>query len=227
MNTLKNIKSKLLLISFILTSTISLSQTNEIKIKFIGNCGLYLTDGGLNIYVDFPYKSGAFNYMEYDKSELDSIKENSIFLFTHKHPDHYSIKNMRKTLRRKKGKKYGKWNIKKLEKLSKSIPDFNIQAIETNHSLSFTHYSYIMTWHGKRLYFYGDTETADTALTIKNLDWAFVPYWTATQLNILNRTLDTKMLGVYHFYPTMKVTNSSPDKVKLLIKQGELISIPY
>ena len=26
--------------------------------------------------------------MEFDKSELDSIKDNSIFLFTHKHPDH-------------------------------------------------------------------------------------------------------------------------------------------
>jgi len=84
-----------------------------------------------------------------------------------------------------------------------------------------------MTWHGKRLYFYGDTETPDIALTMKNLDWAFVPYWTAVQLNKLNRTLDTKMLGVYHFYPTMKVSNSNPDKVKLLIKQGELISIPY
>jgi len=218
---------EMLIITFILATSFGFSQTSEIKIKFIGNCGLHLTDGDLNIYVDFPYKSGAFNYMEYDTAELDSIKDNSIFLFTHKHPDHYSIKNMRKTLRKKHGKKYGKWNLDKLEELCKTIPEFNIQAIETNHSLSFTHYSYLMTWHGKRLYFYGDTETPDIALTMKNLDWAFVPYWTAVQLNKLNRTLDTKMLGVYHFYPTMKVSNSNPDKVKLLIKQGELISIPY
>jgi hypothetical protein len=39
------------------------------KIKFIGNCGLYMTHGVENIYVDFPYKSGAHNHMDYDSSE--------------------------------------------------------------------------------------------------------------------------------------------------------------
>ena len=29
--------------------------------------GLYLTDGDLNIYVNFPYKSGTYTYMEFDK----------------------------------------------------------------------------------------------------------------------------------------------------------------
>lgn len=216
-----------LLLNCMLISFAGFNQTKSIQVKFIGNCGLHLTDGDLNIYVDFPYKSGAFNYMEYDRAELDSIKNNAIFLFTHKHPDHYSIKHMRRTLRKKGGKKFGKWNLKKLKALSNSIPDFSIEAIETEHSLSFKHFAYLMTWHGKRLYFYGDTETADAALKMKNLDWAFVPYWTAVQLNKQNVTLDTKMLGVYHFYPTMKVTNSNPDKVKLFIKQGERIRIPY
>lgn len=80
---------------------IGFCQTNEIKIKFIGNCGLYLTDGNANLYIDFPYKSGAHNYMEYDKSELDSIKEKATFIFTHKHADHYS----QKLLNRYDGKK--------------------------------------------------------------------------------------------------------------------------
>jgi L-ascorbate metabolism protein UlaG (beta-lactamase superfamily) len=134
---------------------------------------------------------------------------------------------MRKTLRKKHGKKYGKWNLKKLEQLSNSISDFNITPIETNHSLSFTHYSYLLIWHGKRIYFYGDTETTDIALTMTNLDWAFIPYWTATQLNEQQVTLDAKMLGVYHFYPHMTVTNSNPEKVKLLVNQGDIITIPY
>jgi L-ascorbate metabolism protein UlaG (beta-lactamase superfamily) len=221
------VKFTLIISLLILISNLGFSQTNEIKIKFIGNCGLHLTDGELNIYVDFPYKSGAFNYMEFDKAELDSIKENSIFIFTHKHPDHYSIKEMRKTLRKKKGKKYGKWNLKKLEQFCNTISDFNVKAIETEHSLSFKHYSYLITWHGKRIYFYGDTETADTALTVKNLDWAFVPYWTALEMNKNKVEMDTKMLGVYHFYPSMKTTNSNPEKVKLLVNQGDIISIPY
>ncbi len=223
----KTTKSVILTLALILTSTLGFNQTNEIKIKFIGNCGLHLTDGDLNIYVDFPYKSGAFNYMEFDKSELDSIKENSIFLFTHKHPDHYSIKNMRKTLRKKHGKKYGKWNLKKLEQLCNSMQDFTITPIETNHSLSFTHYSYLLTWHGKRIYLYGDTETSDIALTMTNLDWAFIPYWTALQINKKNAHLDSKMIGVYHFYPAMQPTTSNPEKIKLLTNQGDIISIPY
>ncbi len=70
--------------------TAGYGQGNEIKIKFIGNAGLYLTDGNINLYVDFPYKSGAYKYMEYDDSELDSIASNSILLFTHKHADHFS-----------------------------------------------------------------------------------------------------------------------------------------
>ena len=114
MNWNQKIKSTLLFLTISLTSTIGFNQTKEIKIKFIGNCGLDLTDGDLNIYVDFPYKSGTFNYMGFEKSELDSIKDHSIFLFTHNHPDHYSSKNMRKTLRKKHGKKYGKWNLKEL-----------------------------------------------------------------------------------------------------------------
>ena len=218
---------KKLIIILILVLANAISFAGEIKVRFIGNCGLHLSDGDINLYVDFPYKSGAFNYMEYDKAELDSIKENSIFLFTHKHPDHYSIKNMRKTLRKKKGKKYGKWNLKKIRKLSESTPGFNIDVIETEHSYSFKHYSYLFTWHGKRIYFYGDTETADIALKQKNLDWAFVPYWTAIEMNKREVEMDTKMLGVYHFYPTMKVTNSNPHKVKLFIKQGEIIRIEY
>lgn len=227
MNLRQHIASVALLLVFSFTSAFGYNQTTAIKIKFIGNCGLHLTDGDLNIYVDFPYKSGAFNYMTYEQTELDSIKDNSIFLFTHKHPDHYSIKHMRKTLRKKQGKKYGKWNLKALEQLSNSIADFNITPIETNHSLSFTHYSYLLTWHGKRFYFYGDTETPDIALTQTNLDWAFIPYWTAIQLNERNVTLDAKKLGIYHYYPNMLPTTSNPDRIKLLIHQGEMITIPY
>lgn len=223
----KKRNSILLILSLLLVSNSSFSQTDQITIKFIGNCGMHLTDGTTNILVDFPYKSGAFNYMEFDKAELDSIPENSIFLFTHKHPDHYSSKNMRKTLRKKKGQKFGKWNIAAMEALGNSIPDFSVKAIETSHSLSFTHYSYLITWHGKRLYFYDDTETADIALTQKNLDWAFVPYWTAIQLQEKEVKMDTKMLGVYHFYPKMTTSNQRPESIKLFVNQGERVFLLY
>ena len=209
----------------VFASKFGLAQTNEIKVKFIGNCGLYMTDGNLNIYVDFPYKSGAFNYMEYDQSELDSIKGNSIFIFTHKHPDHYSGKNMRKTLREKNGKKYGKWNISKLENLTDSTAGFSIQVFETDHRFSFRHYSYLITWHGKKIFLSGDTESADTILKVSTIDWAFVPSWIIHDANEKGMKIDAKMIGVYHLYPHEKVVNNSPDKIKVFDKQGETISI--
>jgi L-ascorbate metabolism protein UlaG (beta-lactamase superfamily) len=216
-----------LLFLFLLLAKIGVSQNGEINIKFIGNCGMHLTDGDLNIYVDFPYKSGFFNYMEYDKYELDSIREHSIFIFTHKHPDHYSPKQMRKTLRKKHGHKYGKWNLNKLQQMCDSIDDFSIQAIKTEHSLSFKHYSYLMTWHGKRFYISGDEETPDHLLSLKDLDWAFIPYWLNKQVNEQDAEIDATMIAINHFYPIMQVTNGRPDRIKILNKTGERIKIPY
>jgi len=212
---------------FILISNLTYSQSNEIKVKFIGNCGLYLTDGNLNIYVDFPYKSGAFGYMDYDVAEIDSIKENSVFIFTHKHPDHYSGKNIRKTLREKNGEKYGKWNVSKLENLKDTIADFSIEVFENEHRFSFKHYSYMITWHGKKIFLSGDTETADTILEQTNMDWAFVPKWVVLDAMDREAKIDAKKIGIYHLYPTEIIKNSSPDKFKVLDTQGEIISIPY
>lgn len=137
-------KKLIIIIGIFFISSFGYSQTNEITVKFIGNCGLYLTDGNLNIYIDFPYKSGAHNYMEYDKSEIDSIKENPIFIYTHKHSDHYSNKLLKKL----NGKKFGPWNVSELEKLGNIILDFNIQAFKTDHKvygIRFKHCSYLIT----------------------------------------------------------------------------------
>ena len=93
----------LALIVFFTISTRLFTQTPEIQVKFIGNCGVHLTDGKNNLYVDFPYKSGAFNYMTYNPAELDSIPDNAYFLFTHKHPDHYSKKMLNQIKSKHKG----------------------------------------------------------------------------------------------------------------------------
>lgn len=96
-------------IPFILISILSGAQANTITIRYIGNCGLYMTDGTLDVYVDFPYKSGAFGYMEYPVSEIDSIKAKATHIFTHRHPDHYSKKSVKKL----SGTVYGPWKVKK------------------------------------------------------------------------------------------------------------------
>lgn len=225
MKTLSEIS--ILLFAFFSFTTLGFTQNNEIKIKFIGNCGLHMTDGNLNVYSDFPYKSEAYRYMKFDDSELDSIKENSFFIFTHKHADHYSGKNMRKVLKSKGGQKFGPWNVKKLEEFAKTNPDFEIQTFKTKHSLSFNHYSYLITWHGKRIFLSGDTESAETIGAIKDIDWAFVPYWILRDAHENKIDIDAKKIGLYHLYPDQKIDGEAPEKMVILKEQNVVISVPY
>ena len=185
-----------------------------------------MTDGTINIYSDFPYRSGAFIYDKFDQSELDSIKKNSIFLFTHTHGDHYSRKNMRVVLKNKNGKKYGKWNIKELKNLEKTIPDFKIKAIKTKHKFSSKHYSYLITWHGKKIFLSGDAESTKTIEEIKEMDWAFVPGWLLISIFKNKIELDTKMIALYHVAKGDSIKIDHP-KILVLDKQGRVITIPY
>lgn len=224
-----NLKFIILNFSLILFLNSGYGQTNAITIRFIGNCGLYLTDGSSNIYVDFPYKSGAYNYMEYDRSEIDSIKDHAVFIFTHRHADHYAKKIVKKL----DGQKFGPWNSDDLEKLGKSIPDFDIKAFKTQHKvygISFKHNSYLITWHGKKIFLSGDTGNSQTIATQKGIDCAFVPVWLLMDAREKGIELDeiSKLFAVYHIGPRDQITNDAADpKIKLLDKQGEVITIPY
>ena len=225
-------KIKLLIIASIFISSYGFSQTKEIQIEFIGNCGLHMTDGITNFYIDFPYKSGAHGYMEFNESELDSIKENSIFIFTHKHSDHFSKKNLKKVMKKKGGQTFGVSNIPELEKLGESIENFDIRAFKTNHKvfgISFRHYSYLITWHEKKIYLSGDTTEPETIGKMENIDLAFVPYWILKNTKEQNIIIDAKMFAIYHLYPeqipSAKENWDEVDNIRPMIKQGEIITI--
>ncbi len=215
----------LLITALVFHSNMGFCQSKEIKIKFIGNCGLYMTDGKSNIYIDFPYISGAFNYMEYDRAELDSIKENATFIFTHEHPDHYA----KELLNKIKGNKYGPWNIAEISKIKDAIQYFDIIAFKTNHivfGISFDHYSYCINWHNKRIYISGDTENADILAKVKNIDWLFAPAWILDDADEKNIKIDAQKIAIYHIGKMDKIANTD-SKFKLLDKSGEIIMLPY
>jgi len=223
---IKIYKKLIIIIVIVLISSYGYSQTNEIAVKFIGNCGLYLTDGNLNFYIDFPYKSGAHNYMEYDKSEIDSINENPIFIYTHKHSDHYS----KKLLKKLNGKKFGPWNVSELEKLGDSILDFKIEALKTDHKvygIPSKHYSYLIIWHGKKIYLNGDTGDIEPVSKVENIEWVFAPFWLYRNAMEENIIIDTKMFGIYHLYPNQEIGKGFSENVHFMTKQNEIISIPY
>lgn len=114
-----------------------------------------------------------------------------------------------------------------MEKLGNSIEGFSIEAYKTKHRFSLRHFSYMITWHDKKIYLSGDTESAETIAKMTNMEWAFVPGWIIMDAKEKNIKIDAKMIGVYHLYPGQKVNNQSPEKIKLLNKQKEVISIPY
>lgn len=198
------------------------AQDTTITAKFIGNCGLYLTDGTSHLYVDFPYKSGAHRYMEYDVKELDSIANNAVFLFTHHHSDHYSRKLMRQTKKAKGGKVYGNWNTDELDSINEN---FTIEAIKTSHSFSLKHYSYVVTWHGKRFYFSGDTGSTTEVCALENIDWAFINPWLFMNVQKEGKKIDAAYFALYHFYPTQVLPEEKPDNVFFLMQQGELLNL--
>jgi len=203
------------------------AQTNVITVRFIGNCGLYMTDGSLDVYVDFPYRSGAYNYMEYPASEIDSIRANATHIFTHRHADHYS----KKLVKGLSGTVYRPWKVKKKRRADLSAPiyaaaAFTVESFRTKHSLFENDFSYLITWHGKRIYLNGDTEGAETIGQVKDMDIAFVPGWIMMDALEKNIKIDTEHFAVYHLYPTQKVTTDNP-KIQILNKQGEIIELAY
>jgi ribonuclease BN (tRNA processing enzyme) len=218
------------LLTLIIVTNVTFSQTSQISIRFIGNCGLYMTDGISNIYIDFPYKSGAHNYMEYDLFELDSVKDNPIFIYTHKHSDHFSGRLVRRLAKKLGGKIYSPWNVKELLELNNKLKDFTIEAFKTKHSFSINHYSYLITWHNKKIFISGDTEHAETIASLKDIDWAFVPVWLLMDANEKGIKLRdvSKMFAIYHIGPGDNITIDENDhRIKMLNKQGEIITIPY
>lgn len=227
-----NNQLKFIVLNFalILCLNFTYGQTNAITVRFIGNCGLYMTDGTSNIYLDFPYKSGAHHYMEYNLAELDSVKDHPVFIYTHRHSDHFSGRLVRKLSKKLGGQIFTPRNAESITKLNKELTDFTIETIQTKHHFSFNHYSYVITWHKKRIFISGDTENSETLASFKGLDWAFIPVWLIVdarekQIKLLD---SSNMFAIYHIGPRDKITNDgSNPKIKLLNKQGEVIAIPY
>jgi L-ascorbate metabolism protein UlaG (beta-lactamase superfamily) len=202
-------------------------QTGEIKIQFIGNCGFYMTDGDLNILVDYPYVSGAYGYMTYDKKKVKKF-EKGFCLFTHGHADHWSRKAFKKLnlkLFAPDQVALGLSGKKKLKKKDfNQFKDFKFEAFITPHRFSIKHYSYLITWHKLKIYFTGDAENPDYLLSMKNLDIAIVNTWLLKAIKNQNKTIDAKKIIVCHHRTGEKV-DAGQEFVK--IEQYETISIKY
>lgn len=218
----------ILTVTISLTCFFSFAQSGKIEIKFIGNCGFFMTDGKINLYIDFPYESGAYSYMTYDEKLMDSIQDKSIFLFTHGHADHYNRKLFKKTNQ----KLYAPWPVTmflsakrkyKLKKINDSLPDFFITEFKTKHGFSLKHCSYLIEWNHKRIFISGDAVLADTICKLKNLDMVIAPSWLIHNAYERNLKIDTKKILLCH-HRSQEIINNQSEKV-IVPRQNQTVEI--
>ena len=109
-----------------------------------------------------------------------------------------------------------------IEELNDTVPEFSIQYFKTPHSFSLKHYSYLIIWHGKRIYVSGDTHDKEHLLALKNLDVAIVNPWLLIDISDNKQKIDTRKIILCHHRKRDKITGTS-DKFVVLEQNESLI----
>ena len=219
-----------LLLSVIVLCSVT-AHAGELTFTFIGNMAFHITDGETTLLSDYPYISGAFGYMEYDEKDVPEIKD-GLHLVTHFHTDHWAARQFKAM--DQKTKIIAPPRMTKRLDQDRVIPvttdapmtfkDITLEAIPMPHRLAPEHFSYLVTWKGKRIYFMGDTETPEDILKQKDLDVLFISPWIVRTIERQNLTVDAKQLILYH----QKIDEEVPEFQNYLrIKQGATYTLEY
>lgn len=197
-----------------------------LEARFIGNMAFAITDGQVTLMTDFPYESGYSRYMTYPPTELRSGTATTLSLITHRHADHWEPALFAKTT----------WSVAGPVDVIASAPAYRvvpltgqtefgpirIEPLETPHA-RVGHYSYIVTWHGKRLYFSGDTESPASVLAAPRLDAAFISPWIYRAVQAKGGRIDARRIVIYHHESGERVDGCTAPC--LVPRQGETIRI--
>lgn len=188
----------------------ALAQSPALEARFIGNMAVAISDGAVTLMTDFPYQSGYSGYMAYRPEAIRSTTPHTLALITHRHADHWD-----RVLFEKTG-----WQIAGPADVVAGVPagrvvpltprgtfeGMHIEALDTPHSDS-GHYSYVVTWHGRRFYFSGDTESIDHLVELKNLDVAFISPWLYQSALKRGQAIHAKRIVIYHHRQGQQVPN--------------------
>lgn len=163
----------------------------------------HISDGATTLLSDYPYRPGAYGYMDYDPKDVPEIT-NGLSLITHFHLDHWDKKLFKEMdvsiiapngiTKRLDQKRVVPFTTEK----PMEFRGIQVEAIPMPHNMAPEHFSYLVTWHGLRLYFPGDTETPADLLQRKDIDILFISPWLIRTIERQNLVLDTKHLVMYH-----------------------------
>ncbi len=191
---------------------------------FIGNMAFAITDGTTTIYTDFPYESGYSGYMTYDFAGVPKTP-GALCLVTHGHRDHFDAALFARMDAILIAPPDVEARVPK-ERTIRFAPrmryrDVEIEALATPHG-PIGHTSYLVTWHGLRLYFTGDTDSVDQLLAMKDLDVAFVSPWLIEKVAGMKGRIDARQVVCYHHQSGEKVPALQN---RLVPGQGETIAL--
>jgi L-ascorbate metabolism protein UlaG (beta-lactamase superfamily) len=197
-----------------------------LQARFIGQMAFSITDGTVTVVTDFPYRIGYADAPSYDPKELRDGRPSTLALITHKHLDHWEPAFFAKTT----------WKVAGPDDVISGLPPdrvvalkgtttfgpVQIEPLETPHA-RIGHYSYIVTWQGKRLYFSGDTDDGRSVILAKNLDAAFVSPWLYRIVMKVGGRIDARRVVIYHHEAGQQIAGC--DAGCVVPKQGDTISI--
>lgn len=204
------------------------APAGDLKITFIGNAAVHVTDGKSTLVTDFPYRSGAFGYMTYDMKRLPPM-DGAAVLITHAHADHFAPELLQARPMKLLGSPGLARAIPGGQELTPGKPfrygNFEILAFPTPHGQTekIEHFSYLVTWQGRKLYFSGDTESDETLLKMRGLDVAFVSPWLLFGAAKAGKRVDAKKIVVYHHRADQ---TKPPYPGSVVPKQGDVFTVP-
>lgn len=183
-----------------LAPALSSRTQDELELQFIGHAAFRITDGQTTLVTDFPYRSGYAGSMTYRLEDVGPLVD-GVSLVTHEHADHWDPSLFRKMslkviaapglTRRLPADRVIAWNDDAI-----TFKDVRVHPIVTPHTPN--HRSYLVVWHGVRMFFTGDTEDSSALVAARDLDAAFVTPWLIDSLIRTGARLDAKLLVVYH-----------------------------
>jgi L-ascorbate metabolism protein UlaG (beta-lactamase superfamily) len=211
--------------AFVLAAAVA-TGTGAVPLRatFIGNMAFAITDGKTTLYTDFPYQSGYAGYMTYDFASVPKAP-GALCLVTHGHLDHFDPSLFAKM----DAKLIAPPSVEARVASDRSIPFaprmhfrvLEIEALTTPHG-NVEHASYLVTWHGRRLYFTGDTDSVDPLLAMKDLDYAFVSPWLLGMVAERKGRIDARTVVCYHHTPAETVP---PVQNRIVPKPGETLTL--
>jgi len=199
-----------------------------LHISFIGNEAFAVTDGRTTLLTDFPYTSGAFGYMAYDfRKATANLSADTVCLITHGHADHFDA------------------NLFASTKFAIIAPPTVLAGLDTPRKVAFApemryawilvdalptphgtieHYSYLVRWHGLRLYFSGDTDDVAELSRQHKLDVAFVAPWQLKAMIQGKKQIPARVVVIYHQTGDEEIP---PYQNRRVLAQCESFDVPF